>query len=198
MDCLRVTDQDPVAGTEVDEGNEVTITVDCSQVDWENQEGPAWEDFSDAYSTGFDDGCQALFDQSPDGSLYEDDTEYTASDCQDEVPDDPDSTGTELGTLDGCQSVFENDDVTSLNYGSDFYTESDCPIAFAPSAKRTPSSPRKRNTRSTRTAGESCSGKDSDGRLQRRPESRRLGVQRCASLRGANDRDMSASGRRRC
>ena len=109
----EVTDQDPAGGEHAAEGDEVTLTVDCSQVDWENQEGAQWEAFSDAYLSAFDDGCQQLFDQSPDGTLYENDIQYTASDCQNEapgdasdasdvpadVPDDPEAAGSDLGEL---------------------------------------------------------------------------------------------------
>jgi hypothetical protein len=137
-----VTDQDPAAYEMVDDGTEVTITLDCRQVDWETQEGPDWETFSEAYIGGFDGGCIALFDSSPDGSLYEDDVEYAAGDCQNEspsdgsdatdipgdVPDEPEAAGTDAGELDGCQALFENQGVTSLNYGQDSLTESDCPV----------------------------------------------------------------------
>ena len=73
--------QDPVGGAEGFEGDEVTLTIDCRQVDWENQEGDVWDDFTWGYEDGFDQGCQALFDLSPDGSLYEGDSEYTSLDC---------------------------------------------------------------------------------------------------------------------
>ncbi len=140
-DC-EVTDQDPAAGESASEDDEVTITVDCAQVDWSNEEGAQWDAFNDAYQSSFDDGCQALFDQSPNGSLYEDDVEYTAIDCQNEnpgdaadasdvpsdVPDDPGGVGADLGELDGCQALFENQNVASLNYGTDSVTEADCPI----------------------------------------------------------------------
>jgi hypothetical protein len=138
----EVRDQEPVAGETVEDGTEITITVSCAQVDWENQKGPAWEAFDEAYTTGFDAGCDALFDQSPDGSLYEDDTEYTALDCQNEnpgdassgsdvpsdAPDDPEAAGTELGELDGCTALFDNGVVLSLNHGTDTWTDADCPL----------------------------------------------------------------------
>jgi len=73
-DC-DVTDQAPAAGESASDGDEVTITVDCSQVDWENHEGPQWETFDEAYQSSFDDGCDALFGESPTGSLYEDGVE---------------------------------------------------------------------------------------------------------------------------
>jgi hypothetical protein len=165
-----VTDQDPAAGAPAEEGDEVTITVDCSQVDWENQEGPQWEAFDEAYQAAFDDGCQQLFDQSPNGSLFEDDTEYTAIDCQNEnpgdaseasdvpgdVPDDPEDAGTELGQLDGCQSLFEQESVISLNYGQTSYTENDCPVG-APVAAQAPSKTTASKTATTKTSASSTS-----------------------------------------
>lgn len=138
----EVRDQEPAAGETVVEGDEVTITVSCAQIDWENQEGAAWEAFDEAYGAGFDDGCEALFDESPTGSMFEDDSEYTALDCQSEnpgdgsegsdvpgdVPDGPEAAGTELGELDGCTSMFDHGTVYSLNYGDSSWTESDCPL----------------------------------------------------------------------
>ncbi len=182
----EVTDQDPAADAPADEGDEVTVTVDCAQVDWENQEGAQWGAFDDAYQAGFDDGCQQLFDESPDGSLYEDDTEYTAVDCQNEnpgdasdaseasdvpgdVPDDPEDAGTELGQLDGCQSLFEQDSVISLNYGETSYAEDDCPVSAVAAA---PSRSTHKSTKSTSTttpsaerkqAGEICGATEDDG-----------------------------------
>lgn len=119
-----------------------TITIDCAQVDWENQQGAQWAAFDDAYQSGFDDGCQALFDQSPNGSFYEDDIEYIATDCQNlnpgdaaegsdvpsDVPDDPETAGAELGQLDGCQALFTEGTVLTLNYGTDSYTDANCPL----------------------------------------------------------------------
>jgi hypothetical protein len=175
-DC-EVTNQDPSAGESVDEGDEVTITVDCAQVDWSNQEGAQWEAFNDAYTSSFDDGCEALFDQSPDGSLYEDDIEYTALDCQNEnpgdasdasdvptdVPDDAEGAGSELGELDGCQALFENQGVTSLNYGTDSITEADCPVGGSASARPPATSKTPTRSKAQRHAGETCSAKEADG-----------------------------------
>jgi hypothetical protein len=42
----EVEDQEPPAGEMLEEGTEATITVSCAQIDWENQEGPAWERFN--------------------------------------------------------------------------------------------------------------------------------------------------------
>jgi PASTA domain len=177
----EVTEQDPAAGSTASDGDQVTITVDCSQVDWSNQEGPQWEAFSDAYTTGFDDGCEALFDQSPNGSLYEDDAEYTAYDCQsenpgdaadasdvpDEVPDDPEGAGTELGQTDGCQSLFEQDGVLSLNYGTDAYTEADCPIGEPARTRatrsKTPTPGTPANDGTAESGRRHCSGAEADG-----------------------------------
>ena len=171
-----VVDQRPVAGEMVVEGDEVEIVIDCSQVDWENQDGSDWETFSDAYSQGFNDGCDALFSESPDGSFYEDDYDYTASDCQGlnpgdassasdlptEVPDDAESAGGELGELDGCQALFEEQGVWSLNWGEDSYTEDDCPLGgyYAPPE---PSTRKKRSGGVLKHAGDSCTGDQADG-----------------------------------
>ncbi|WP_028066561.1 hypothetical protein [Solirubrobacter soli] len=171
-----VENQDPTAGEMVDDTAEVQITVSCAQVDWENQEGTAWEAFSDAYTTGFDDGCQALFDESPNGSLYENDDEYSAVDCQnenpgdasntsalpDDVPDDPDAAGREAGELDGCIALFDNQAVTSLNYGPDSWTRDDCPIGASVVAPAPTPRPKSQGRRSKR-AGERCSGQQTDG-----------------------------------
>jgi hypothetical protein len=178
----EVTDQDPAAGDGAEHGDEVTITMDCSEVDWENQEGPAWDAFSDSYAAGFDDGCQALFDQSPNGSLYEDDYEYTVADCQSynpgdasaasdlpgDVPDDPEADGADLGNLDGCQALFENDGVYTLNYGQDSYTEHDCPVDISAGAAPAPTQTKKRKSSTPAGAadtvvGQTCSGTEADG-----------------------------------
>jgi hypothetical protein len=176
-----VTNQEPAPGETASNGDEVTVTVDCSRVDWENQEGPQWQAFNDAYGAGFDEGCQALFDQSPTGSLYDNGSEYTVVDCQNEnpddamqgsdvpsdVPDDPEQAGSDLGRLDGCQALFQNG-VGSLNYGSDSYTEADCPVGASTPPPPTRKGPRS-HARSSRppkpgkSAGQSCSGRESDG-----------------------------------
>jgi hypothetical protein len=167
-----VIDQYPAAADMATEGDEVEITIDCGQVDWENQEGSAWDDFNDAYASSFDDGCQELFDASPDGSLYEDDQEYTIYDCQNlnpgdasdgsdvptDVPDDPESAGIELGELDGCQALFEQEGVYSLNWGSDSVTEDDCPLGGI--AVTLP--PRRTRHKPTLATG-SCTGRQADG-----------------------------------
>jgi len=116
----RVEHQDPPGGDEAEQGSDVALTVDCRQVDWENYEGDAWDGFSVAYADGFNEGCERLFALSPDGSLYAEDYEYTTVDCTNlepdvsdeadlpvDVPDFPDSTGTELGVAAGCRAVFD-------------------------------------------------------------------------------------------
>ena len=139
----EVTDQDPGAGDTATEGDEVEISLDCRQTDWENQEGPAWDACNEAYSSAFDDGCAQLFDTSPNGSLYEDSDEYSVVDCQSvnpgdgsadadlpsDVPDDPENVGTELGETAGCRALFDEQGVASLNYGTDSVTADDCPVA---------------------------------------------------------------------
>ncbi len=142
--ACEVTNQDPSDGTELDPNSdsiEVTVELDCPQDDWENQEGAAWDEFDSAYTAGWDSGCSIAFDGSPNGSLYEDDSEYTATDCQlnnprtvtgadvpIDVPDDPTTDGTALGEHDGCVSAFDDLSLSgTLNYGDQSYSSLDCP-----------------------------------------------------------------------
>ena len=138
----ETTDQSPSGGDTASDGDDVEIQLDCRQTDWENQEGTAWDAYNEAYSSSFDDGCTELFSVSPDGSLYEDDTEYTEGDCQalnpgdgsddadlpSDVPDDAEASGTELGEVAGCRALFDEQGLSSLNYGTDSYTADDCPV----------------------------------------------------------------------
>jgi hypothetical protein len=57
-----VEDQDPASGTDAAPDDEVTVTIDCRQVDWEGQEGDAWDEFNSRFIDGYADGCTALFD----------------------------------------------------------------------------------------------------------------------------------------
>ncbi len=184
----EVEDQEPPAGEMVEEGTEVRITVSCAQVDWENQVGSAWESFNEAYLSGFDSGCEALFNESPDGSMYEDDTEYTALDCQNEnpgdassasdipseVPDDAEAAGTELGELDGCTAMFDNGAVLSLNYGEQSWTAADCPIGDTVVSPENSAGPdgevsgqsgggSQKGGLPLKGAGENCLGEQADG-----------------------------------
>src|SRR4051794_28572980 len=59
-----------------------------AQEQWDNKVGSDWENFSSGYVDGFASGCQALFDESPNGSLYENSTEYTVDDCTGLSPTD--------------------------------------------------------------------------------------------------------------
>lgn len=137
--CI-VEEQDTVGEAEPE--SDVELTLDCRQVDWENQEGEDWDTFNTAYSSGWDSGCDEAFSQSPDGSLYYDEEEFTASDCQSnnpgdatsadiptDVPDYPEDDGEELGRSDGCESAFSDlsPDGTYLYYGEDSYDSSVCP-----------------------------------------------------------------------
>src|SRR4051794_25720739 len=60
-----VLEQDPEADAEAQPEDEVTVTLDCGQVDWENQQGEAWDSFVSGYEDGFEQGCEALFELSP-------------------------------------------------------------------------------------------------------------------------------------
>lgn len=136
--CI-VEEQDTVGEAEPE--SDVELTLDCRQVDWENQEGEDWDTFNSAYSSGWDTGCDNAFSQSPDGSLYYEEEEFTASDCQSnnpgdatsadipsDVPDDPQYDGEELGRSDGCESAFSDlsPDGTYLYHGADSYDSSVC------------------------------------------------------------------------
>jgi hypothetical protein len=134
-----VEDQDETG--EVDAETEVILTLDCRQVDWENQEGEDWDLFNEAYATGWDEGCDEAFTNSPDGSLYYDEEEFTSTDCQlnnpgdatssdipPDVPDDPESEGEDLGITDGCTSAFEDLSYDgSLYYGDEAFDSRYCP-----------------------------------------------------------------------
>lgn len=143
-----VADQDPIGGTELDtevDSTDVTLTVECPQLDWESQEGDAWDEFNQAYTAGWGSGCTIAFEGSPDGTLHEDGMDYTASDCEVntpidaanadipvDVPNDPTADGTSLGEQDGCVSVFEDVSMTgTLYYGSQSFSAADCPTYMA-------------------------------------------------------------------
>jgi hypothetical protein len=110
---------------------------------WNNQDGPDWEAFNDAYSSGWEEGCDLVFDESPDGYLYDQGDQYSADDCYgnepydatdadvpSEVPDDPQTAGEDLGTQDGCESAFEDLPLDGVfYYGEDEIDDSVCPVA---------------------------------------------------------------------
>jgi hypothetical protein len=112
-----------------------------SQEEWDNQEGEAWDLFDDAYLTGWDEGCDLVFDESPDGSLFDQGEEFTADDCYAkapydasdsdlpiDVPDDPEYDGEELGTHDGCLAAFEDTYDDALFWGDEVSVDSSiCP-----------------------------------------------------------------------
>lgn len=147
-----VQDQQPGGGDTAAEGDEVALTLDCRPVDWDNEEGAVWDEFTSGYETGFDEGCQALFDLTPDGSLYEDDTEYSSLDCPGadvsnsdkpgDVPDDPESEGHELGFVDGCSALFDDVVLTfELYNGDQSYTADDCQAQGGSGGGASPSTP---------------------------------------------------------
>lgn len=138
-----VLDQYPAGGDVAGEGEEIEISLDCRQVDWENQEGDEWDQYADSFENAAYEGCDALFELSPSESLYDGDWEYTSLDChsgifadpQDEapadVPDDPGALGAALGFEAGCRSIFDANAVFELYYGDVAYSEADC-IASSP------------------------------------------------------------------
>lgn len=122
-------------------GDEYSPYADAQDA-WDNEDGPDWQAFNDAYATGWDAGCDEAFSGSPDGYLYDQGEQFSAEDCYANnpgdasgsldippyVPADPEYDGEELGTHDGCVSAF--DDLPSdgsLFYGDDEYDSSICP-----------------------------------------------------------------------
>jgi hypothetical protein len=115
---------------------------DDAQDAWDNEDGPDWEAFNDAYASGWDEGCDEAFSGSPDGYLYDQGEQFSADDCYANnpgdassasdvplyVPDDPEYEGEELGMHDGCVSAFDDLGYDgALFYGDDAYDSSDCP-----------------------------------------------------------------------
>jgi hypothetical protein len=113
-----------------------------AQEAWDNEDGPDWEAFNDAYATGWDEGCDTAFSGSPDGYLYDQGEQFSAEDCYFnnpgdasssaevpiEAPVDPGVEGEEFGNHDGCVSAFDELGYDgALFYGDVGYGSSDCP-----------------------------------------------------------------------
>ena len=172
----EVTDQDPISGSDAVSGDEITLTVDCRQRDWENQEGDIWDEFTSGWTDGFDAGCTDLFGLSPDATLYNDETEYTEIDCTNlnpedpseddnlpaDAPEDPESAGQELGHDAGCNALFDEELVDELYHGPDTYTAADCIGAASASAPKRRGD--RRSTSSLKTSGQSCTGQTVNGK----------------------------------
>jgi hypothetical protein len=107
---------------------------------WDNQDGPDWEAFNVSYLEGWEAGCDLVFDESPNGYLYDQGEQFSADDCYAnepidasdadipyEVPLDPESDGYDLGESDGCISAFELPIDGAFFYGPDEYDDSLCP-----------------------------------------------------------------------
>jgi hypothetical protein len=107
---------------------------------WDNQDGQDWEAFSDGYVQGWEAGCDVVFDESPDGYLYDQGEQFAVEDCYAnepldasdadipyEVPIDPEDEGYALGESDGCISAFELPIDGAFFYGPDGYNDSMCP-----------------------------------------------------------------------
>jgi hypothetical protein len=134
----EVTDQSLAADAEAAEGEPVELTLDCRQRDWESQDGDDWMSYTDAFDGAAQEGCEALFGETDNGSLYEDDTEYTALDCESvslpaadeapptDVPDDAASEGGRAGFDGGCAALFESFLSYTVYWGNDSYSEDDC------------------------------------------------------------------------
>ena len=137
-ECLLVS-VNPAGSVEV--GELIEVVVDCGQRDWDDRNGDAWEAFAAAYAEGYEDGCEELFDGSPDGSLYLDGLEYTSIDCPfvselsleveqaasipSEIPDAPELEGERIGRTDGCSAMLDSVG-GALYYGYDEFNETYC------------------------------------------------------------------------
>lgn len=120
-------------------GSAATPDDGCAQREWDLRRGAAWRAFVAAYIAAFDDGCAAVFDESPDGSLYADEAEYTELDCSTAdardaaasdllpaaVPARPVDAGAAAGAYDGCVSIFD-DAGGELYYGDEALDDSLC------------------------------------------------------------------------
>lgn len=144
LDGCTVSDQDPIPGTEVDPDTTVTLIVDCRQVDWENQEGDDWDEFSSAFDDAAGSICSDFFDQTPTGTLHADGSDYTWLECDleapsdasdadypQDVPDDPEADGAELAVTTTCEDFFDSVG-SDLYSGNETFTVDDCESAADP------------------------------------------------------------------
>jgi len=113
---------------------------DTAQSDWDSRVGSDWDEFAAAFETGFYDGCTALFENSPDGTLHNGSNDYEVSDCEAlvvdpemadvelpvEVPDDIQFDGNQLGAEAGCDALFTSEGIDELYWGTDTFTSADC------------------------------------------------------------------------
>lgn len=65
---------------------------EIAEEEWDAGEGDAWGEFNDGYLSGWESGCDLVFAESPDGSLYDQGVEFTAEDCYDLAPFDASDT----------------------------------------------------------------------------------------------------------
>jgi hypothetical protein len=163
-----VGEQDPKAGETVARETEVTILLDCRQVDWERQEGQDWDAYTTGYSTGFVRACKSLFALLPSGVLLEPDSSAEAplrhdeAECRNEaasvddpppdVPDDPERAGKKRGVAAGCQTPFDLASEVALFDGTQEYTAQDCLDAVA-TAKAAPPASRRRERKQAPESG---------------------------------------------
>ena len=138
----QVRRQEPAAGTDVEPGSDVTLTLDCRQIDWTSRQGRDWERFTESFARGFDDGCRELFAFSPDGFLYRGDKAYTALDCTrlspgynaessdamipEDVPSDPQRRGYNTGYEQGCRALLHQERIDVLHHGPAAYGAPAC------------------------------------------------------------------------
>ena len=147
----HVSRQHPAAGTEVEPGSDVTLNLDCRQIDWTRRQGRDWERFTETFARGFDDGCRKLFGFSPDGFLYRGDKAYTALDCTrlspgynadssdatipEDVPGDPQGRGYDAGYEEGCRALLRHERLGALHHGRAAYGTRECLAARGQAAE---------------------------------------------------------------
>jgi hypothetical protein len=110
----------------------VTLDVDCS--------GAGDDGFEAGYREGFDAGCEQLFAETEEGTLYANDVGYGLDDCRRLRPDpaprvdavataggaDETELGRRAGRRDGCRALFAEAGVNGFGAGSVTVTIDGC------------------------------------------------------------------------
>ena len=132
--------------TSQDDQSDRAGAEDSQQSDWENQTGSDWDEFVSGYETGWDAGCQDVTAVGESSSLYYEESEYTASDCEgnagdpsdvpDQLPDSPEDDGMSIGYPDGCESIFDIAGTDTLFDGTTYVSRADCESNPVTSAER--------------------------------------------------------------
>lgn len=100
----------------------------------------AQEEYEDGFQQGAEDACSFVWQESPDGVLYYDDTGYEQSDCDGAAPlpdeweasstGDPESEGAANGWSGACEDLFAYVGLDALFWGDTIVvSQSDCQSA---------------------------------------------------------------------